>query len=53
MFALFNLKYFDTEERLGYYYLENDEYLFMGYTLKEAQQEYKNYKSNTRKEKLV
>jgi hypothetical protein len=25
----------------------------MGYTLKEAQQEYKNYKSNTRKEKLV
>lgn len=47
MFALFNLQYFDTPERKGYYVLVNDEYIFMGYTLSEAQKAYKEYKIET------
>lgn len=46
MFALFHLKYFDTEERYGYYGLIINEYIFMGFTLKDAQTNYKVYKSN-------
>jgi hypothetical protein len=46
MFALFNLHYLDTNTHFGYYIIEAENYIFMGYNLKEAQKNYKKYKGD-------